>query len=139
MDNLNDRRYRLMEGFEIQTPLRLSAEVVEAIKKKWMFALLDTNGVMSFKPGFCNNGTDWSKDTYLNTLAGLVHDFGCELREEGLLTKEQIRQVDDLFEEYLEKAVYESDKSEAYKTLAKARFAYMVAAVRLNTKIQFGA
>lgn len=73
-------KYQLQHPYFIQTPLRPG----KYISNGWVS--MDANGMMMFIPGYAWDGPTWAPDTPATMAGSLMHDGGCQLMREGLLS-----------------------------------------------------
>ena len=119
-EGLKDWKYRVLEGFDLQTDILPDKAI------KTAFSSLDQNGLLTIDKGFCWDGASGAIDTDNIMFGSCVHDAFCNWHDKKLLTVEQRKKADIL----LKKLILKDGMSEF-------RAGIVYGAVKINTSIRY--
>ncbi len=92
-ESLRDWKYRILEGFNIQTEIKPEIEI------RTNFSRLTEDGVLYIEKGFCWDGASGAVDTDNIMEASCIHDAFCNMFQLKLITNDQRKQADKLLYE----------------------------------------
>jgi hypothetical protein len=94
-DLLRNWKYRVLQGFKLQTGIKPPKPI------KTAFSSLSEDGILTIEKGFCWDGATGGFDTKNVMRASCVHDAFCNWQHQGLLTVEHRKQADKLFKDLI--------------------------------------
>ncbi|MDA0780762.1 MAG: DUF1353 domain-containing protein [Rickettsiales bacterium] len=119
-DNIKHYKYRILEGFQLQT------EIIPPKAIKSNFSSLSENGLLRIEKGFCIDGATGGLDTEDVMRGAVIHDAFCNWQHQGLLDVEHRKEVDKLFR----KTLLEDGVSDF-------RAGYMYAAIKTYVEMRY--
>ena len=119
-EDLKDWKYRVLEGFDLQTDILPDKPI------KTAFSSLDQNGLLTIDKGFCWDGASGAIDTYNIIRGSCVHDAFCNWFDKKLITLEEREKADKIL-----KALILQDG------MGDFRAGIIYGAVKINTSIRY--